>query len=69
MFVIGIQLKILIGLLMLFILVGTLPTISNFIFEEMLDMMRLAIEVLNDKGNNCNYNKADCSLRKRKSNI
>ncbi len=46
MFVIGIQLKILIGLLMLFILVGTLPTISNFIFEEMLDMMRLAIEVL-----------------------
>lgn len=46
MFVIGIQLKILIGVFMLFILVGTLPTISNFIFDEMLDMMRLAIEVL-----------------------
>ena len=46
MFVVGIQLKILIGLFMLFILVGTLPTISNFIFDEMLDMMRLAIEVL-----------------------
>ena len=46
MFVIGIQLKILIGIFILFILVGTLPTISNFIFDEMLDMLRLAIEVL-----------------------
>ncbi|NLJ91075.1 MAG: flagellar biosynthetic protein FliR [Clostridiales bacterium] len=46
MFVIGIQLKIIVGLSILFILVGTLPTISEYIFDKMFEMFRLAIEVL-----------------------
>jgi flagellar biosynthetic protein FliR len=46
MFVIGIQLKLIVGLLILFVLVGTMPTISNYIFDKMFELFRLAIEVL-----------------------
>lgn len=35
MFVIGIQLKLLIGLVIIFLLIGILPTMSELIFEEM----------------------------------
>lgn len=46
MFVVGIQLKILVGILILFVLVGTIPVVSEFIFGEMVELMKLAIEVL-----------------------
>ncbi|WP_242952370.1 flagellar biosynthetic protein FliR [Anaerocolumna xylanovorans] len=46
MFVIGFQLKIMTGLLMLFILVKFLPTVSGFIFNEMIGMMKAAVQVL-----------------------
>lgn len=46
MFVIGIQLKILVGLFILFLLVGFIPTVSEFIFDEMIGMMKIAIGAL-----------------------
>lgn len=46
MFVIGIQLKIFIGVLVLFVLVGTVPIVSEFILGEMIDIMKATIEVL-----------------------
>lgn len=46
MFVVGIQLKIIVGLLIIFILVETIPLVSEFIFDEMIEMFKLAIEVL-----------------------
>jgi flagellar biosynthesis protein FliR len=46
MFVIGLQLKVLVGLIVLFLLTGFIPVISNLIFEEMIKMMRLGIEAL-----------------------
>ncbi|MDO5519467.1 MAG: flagellar biosynthetic protein FliR [bacterium] len=46
MFVIGFQLKIIVGLLVLLVIVSTLPTIGNFIFEEMKEMLELIIKSL-----------------------
>jgi flagellar biosynthetic protein FliR len=46
MFVIGFQLKIMTGLLILFLLTKFLPTVSGFIFNEMIDMMKAAIYAL-----------------------
>ncbi|MDF2951096.1 MAG: flagellar biosynthetic protein FliR [Anaerocolumna sp.] len=46
MFVIGLQLKVLIGLITLLLIVGFLPAVADFIFDEMISMMRLAIEAL-----------------------
>lgn len=46
MFVIGLQLKVFVGLLILFLLVGFTQTVSGFIFDEMLTMMKSAIEAL-----------------------
>ncbi|MDF2472624.1 MAG: flagellar biosynthetic protein FliR [Anaerocolumna sp.] len=46
MFVIGLQLKVLIGLSILLLIVGLIPTVSDFIFDEMIRMMRLAIEAI-----------------------
>lgn len=46
MFVIGFQLKIMTGLLILFLLVRFLPTVSGFIFNEMIDMMKAAVQAL-----------------------
>ncbi|BCK00151.1 flagellar biosynthetic protein FliR [Anaerocolumna chitinilytica] len=46
MFVIGFQLKIFTGLLILFLLVKFLPTVSGFIFNQMADMMKAAVRVL-----------------------
>ena len=39
MFSVGIQIKILVGLTILFLTIGMLPNISNYIFEEMKTMM------------------------------
>jgi flagellar biosynthetic protein FliR len=46
MFVIGMQLKVIVGLIVLFILTGLTPSVSDFIFEEMIYMMKSAIEAL-----------------------
>jgi len=46
MFVIGIQLKIFVGLAVLFLVVGLTPRVAEFIFDEMIFMMRSAIEGL-----------------------
>ncbi|MGB8452111.1 MAG: flagellar biosynthetic protein FliR [Anaerocolumna sp.] len=46
MFVIGLQLKVLVGLCILFLLVGFTSTVSGFIFDEMITMMKSAIEAL-----------------------
>lgn len=46
MFVIGFQLKIMVGLLVLLIIVSTLPTVGNFIFEEMKELLELIIKSL-----------------------
>jgi flagellar biosynthetic protein FliR len=46
MFVIGIQLKIFVGLAVLFMVVGLTPRVAEFIFDEMIFMMRSAIEGL-----------------------
>lgn len=44
MFVVGFQIKILIGLITLLILTAFIPQISTFIFDEMILMMKSAIE-------------------------
>ncbi len=46
MFVIGLQLKVLVGLMILFLLAGFTSTISGFIFDEMITMMKSAIKAL-----------------------
>lgn len=46
MFVIGLQLKIIVGLLVLYLLVRYMPTVSGFIFDEMMRMMKLAIDAM-----------------------
>lgn len=43
MFVIGMQLKIFCGLVVLFLMIGLLPNVSDFIFNEMDKMMKLII--------------------------
>lgn len=43
MFVVGMQIKILSGLIVIFIMIGLLPNISDFIFTEMDKMMKLVI--------------------------
>ena len=43
MFSVGIQIKILVGLTVLFLTIGMLPNISNYIFEEMKTMMTAMI--------------------------
>ena len=46
MFVIGLQLKIIVGLFVLYLLVRYMPTVSGFIFDEMMRMMKLAIDAM-----------------------
>lgn len=44
MFSVGIQIKIFVGLAVLFITIGVLPSASEYIFDEMRTMMRLMAE-------------------------
>ena len=46
MFVIGMQLKVFVGLIVLFLLAGSTPIVSEFIFDEMIYMMKSAIDAL-----------------------
>ena len=43
MFVVGFQIKVLVGLILLLILVQTIPSVSDFIFSEMRDVITLVI--------------------------
>jgi flagellar biosynthetic protein FliR len=49
MFVIGIQLKVIVGLLVLFLIVQSIPSVSDFIMNEMKDMMSQAIRAMTPK--------------------
>ena len=44
MFSVGIQLKILAGLFVLYIMIYLFPTVCTFVFEQMSDMMRQVVE-------------------------
>lgn len=44
MFAIGIQLKILLGFLIMFLTIGLLPYISDFVFSEMKKIMTMMLE-------------------------
>lgn len=46
MFSVGMQLKVLVGLVILFLTIGTLPSASEFIFKEMKVMMTAVVESL-----------------------
>lgn len=46
MFVVGMQLKVVIGLVVLYITASTIPNVTNFIFEEMKSMMKLALSYM-----------------------
>lgn len=46
MFVIGMQLKILVGLFALYFIVEFIPSVSDFIFDEIMSMMKMAIDAL-----------------------
>jgi flagellar biosynthetic protein FliR len=43
MFVVGIQIKVLVGIILLVLLVQTLPTVSDFIFSEVKDVITSVI--------------------------
>lgn len=43
MFVIGMQLKVLVGLLILYVVIQLLPAVSDFVFNQMIESMRQAI--------------------------
>jgi flagellar biosynthetic protein FliR len=46
MFVIGMQIKIFVGLAVMLLVIGALPGIADFIFEEMVKMLQSAIVLL-----------------------
>ncbi len=46
MFVIGMQLKIFVGLIVLYLIIGLTPSVADFIFNEMMEMLRSIIEVM-----------------------
>ncbi|NLC19557.1 MAG: flagellar biosynthetic protein FliR [Clostridiales bacterium] len=46
MFVIGIQLKVFVGLLILFLIIEMVPSVADFIFKEMSKMLKGAINML-----------------------
>jgi flagellar biosynthetic protein FliR len=39
MFVVGMQLKVIVGILVLLIIVPTIPTVTNFVFETMQEFV------------------------------
>ena len=43
LFVVGIQIKVLVGLILLLILVQTIPSVSDFILSEMRDVITQVI--------------------------
>lgn len=50
MFVIGIQLKVLVGLVVMLIVIELLPGVAGILFDEMMDLMRLAVTYIGGAG-------------------
>ncbi|HPU63672.1 MAG TPA: flagellar biosynthetic protein FliR [Mobilitalea sp.] len=46
MFVVGIQLKALVGLLVLYLIVGLIPSVADFIYNKMMEMLKAVIELM-----------------------
>lgn len=46
MFVIGMQLKILVGLLVLYLIIGLVPSVADFIFNEMMDLLKTVTHLM-----------------------
>ena len=46
MFVVGMQLKIFVGLFILVLIIGLIPSVADFIFNEMIDMLKASIEFM-----------------------
>lgn len=46
MFVVGIQLKLIVGLLILVIIIELIPSVSDFIFNEMVKMLKASIQLM-----------------------
>jgi flagellar biosynthetic protein FliR len=46
MFVIGMQMKVLMGLAVMFLIIGMVPSVADFIFNKMKDMMIAAIDMM-----------------------
>lgn len=46
MFVIGMQMKVLVGISVMFLIIGMVPSVADFIFNKMQDMMLAAIDMM-----------------------
>lgn len=46
MFVIGMQLKVLVGLIVLYLIIGLTPSVADYIFNEMKEMFRAIINIM-----------------------
>ncbi|MHB8130194.1 MAG: flagellar biosynthetic protein FliR, partial [Mobilitalea sp.] len=46
MFVIGMQIKVLVGLIVLLLIVESIPSVADFIFNDMITMLKASIELL-----------------------
>lgn len=46
MFVIGMQLKILVGLVVLYLIIGLVPSVADYIFNEMAELLRAIIGIM-----------------------
>lgn len=46
MFVIGMQLKVFVGLVVLLLIIGLVPSVADYIFNEMMELLRAAIELM-----------------------
>lgn len=46
MFVIGMQIKVLVGLIVLFVIVESIPSVADFIFNDMITMLKASVELL-----------------------
>jgi flagellar biosynthetic protein FliR len=46
MFVIGMQLKIFVGLIVLYLIVRLIPSVADFIFNEMVSLLKSSVEML-----------------------
>jgi len=46
MFVVGMQLKVFVGLIVLTLIIGLIPSVADFIFNEMITMLKASIEMM-----------------------
>lgn len=46
MFVIGIQLKVFVGLIVLYLIIGHVPSVADYIFNEMMELLKAVIEIM-----------------------